>query len=138
MHTFFSTTCLTPCFQDHTNNFGHPAIRDLLHVFLYSRDNRLGNLQQEFGHHVPNGTLSLAATAVSSNSQFTLYYHVIQIRCILDGYKMYGKTKYPTFSGSLYHSKWHKFLVLIEQLEGHHVHGPKLDRMCREIARSGV
>ena len=48
------------------NNFGHPAIRELLHVFLYSRDNRLGNLrQEEFGHRVPNGMLALATTAVS-------------------------------------------------------------------------
>ena len=55
-------------FQDHTDNFGHPAIRELLHVFLYSCDNRLGNLQQEeFGHHVPNGMLALAATSVSLN-----------------------------------------------------------------------
>ena len=63
---------------------------------------------------------------------------VIQVRCILDGYKMYGKTKYPTFSGPLYHNKRNKFLTLIEQLEGHNVHGPKLDRMCCEIARSGM
>ena len=51
---------------------------------------------------------------------------------------MYGKAKYPTFSGPLYRNKRNKFLALIEQLEGHNVHGPKLDRMCREIARSGM
>ncbi|KIJ60716.1 hypothetical protein HYDPIDRAFT_31937 [Hydnomerulius pinastri MD-312] len=52
--------------KGHTNNFGHPAIQDLLHVFLYSRDTRIGNLHpEEFGRRVPNGTLSLGLTAVS-------------------------------------------------------------------------
>ena len=53
-------------FQNHTDNFGHPAIHELLHVFLYSRDNQLGNLrQEEFGRRVPNGMLALATTTVS-------------------------------------------------------------------------
>lgn len=66
MLVLFSTTWLIPPFQDHTDNFGHPAIRELLHVFLYSRDNRLGNIRhEEFGRRVPNGMLSLAMTAVS-------------------------------------------------------------------------
>ena len=52
--------------KDHTDNFGHPAIRELLHVFLYGCDNWIGNLRpEEFGRRIPNGTLSLATTAVS-------------------------------------------------------------------------
>ena len=110
-------------------------------MFLYSRNNRLGNLRhEEFGRRVPNGMLSLATTAVSILITGTPHYNIytIQVRCILDDYKIYGKTKYPTFSGPLYCSKWNKFLVLIQQLEAHNMHGPKLDRMCHEIARSGM
>ena len=130
--------------KDHTDNFGHPAIRELLHVFLYGRDNRIGNLRAaEFGHIIPNGTLSLAITAVSPTHEcacglIIFYSFVLQIRCILDGYKIYGKPKFPTFTRSNYRPKWNKFLDLIKQLEKDRVHGPKLDRMCREIAQSGM
>jgi Domain of unknown function (DUF6532) len=59
-------------YQGHTNNFGHPAVRDLLHVFLFGRDNRIGHLRPgEFGTRIPNTTLCLAVTAVSS--QFILF-----------------------------------------------------------------
>lgn len=58
-------------FQGHTNNFGHPAVRDLLHVFLYGRNSRIGNLRpDEFGTRIPNGTLCLAVTAVSSEQAY--------------------------------------------------------------------
>ena len=51
---------------------------------------------------------------------------------------MYGKPKFPTFTWSSYRPKWNKFLKLIDQLEKDHIHGPKHDQMCCEIARSGV
>jgi hypothetical protein len=53
-------------YQGHTNDFGHPAVRDLLHVFLFGHDNRIGNLRPaEFATRIPNGMLCLAVTAVS-------------------------------------------------------------------------
>lgn len=57
---------LTHVFQGHTNNFGHATIRELIHVFFFSRDNRIGNLRPaEFGTRIPNNTLTFAVTAVS-------------------------------------------------------------------------
>ncbi|KIM52518.1 hypothetical protein SCLCIDRAFT_32585 [Scleroderma citrinum Foug A] len=47
---------------------------------------------------------------------------ILQVRCILNGYR----------------PKWNKFLELIEQLEKDRVHSPKYDRMCHEIAHSGM
>ena len=59
------------------DNFGHPAIHELLHVFLYGCDNWIGNLcPEEFRCCVPNGTLSLAATVVSPK-----YNHIVHRPC---------------------------------------------------------
>jgi len=66
------------------------------------------------------------------------YVSVLQIWCILNGYKIYGKPKFPTFTWSGYRPKWNKFLELIEQLEKDRVHGPKHDCMYCEIACSGM
>lgn len=57
---------LTHALQGHSNNFGHSIIRELIHVFFFSRDNRIGNLRPaEFGTRIPNNTLTFAVTAVS-------------------------------------------------------------------------
>lgn len=65
-----NVSCPDLC-QGHSNNFGHPAIRELIHIFLFSRENRIGNLRPaEFGRRIPNNTLMLAVTAV-----LLFYYH---------------------------------------------------------------
>ncbi|KAH7918500.1 hypothetical protein BV22DRAFT_1134545 [Leucogyrophana mollusca] len=41
--------------EDHTNNFGHTAIRQLLHHFLFRADNQIGMLRKgESGKRIPN------------------------------------------------------------------------------------
>ena len=60
------TKSLSHRFQGHTMNFGHKALREVLYVFLFSRENRIGNQRPaEFGARIPNNTLTLAVTAVS-------------------------------------------------------------------------
>lgn len=62
----FSCSLAVDAFQGYTNNFGNPAIRELIHIFFFSRENRIGNLRpSEFGTRIPNNTLTLAVTAVS-------------------------------------------------------------------------
>lgn len=55
--------------QGHMNNFGHPAIHELIHVFIFGHDHRIGNLRLgEFGTRIPNNTLTLIVTVVSPAS----------------------------------------------------------------------
>jgi hypothetical protein len=51
---------------------------------------------------------------------------------------MNGKAKYPYFSRDNYVSKWRKYNDLILQLEGDEVHSQKLDKLCCEIAQTGM
>lgn len=51
---------------------------------------------------------------------------------------MYGKARFPNFSGELYRVKWSKFCELVKEVETHEVHGDKLDNLCCEIARTGM
>lgn len=50
---------------------------------------------------------------------------------------MNGKAKYAYFSRDNYLAKWRKYNELILQLEEHELHSGKLERLCRDIARTG-
>ena len=60
---------ITDSLQGHTNNFRHPAICELIHIFVFGCDNCISNLHLgEFRTWIPNNMLTLIVTAVSPTS----------------------------------------------------------------------
>jgi len=123
--------------QDHSNNFGHSAIHEPLHIFIFSCENHIGNLRPgKFRLHILNNTLTLAITAVSLKLCCT-----IQLALGLTHSWRYNAFSMGTrwmANWNFLISKWHKYNDLILKLKQNEVYSEKLEQLCCEIAHTDM
>ncbi|KAG9309408.1 hypothetical protein JVU11DRAFT_10659 [Chiua virens] len=109
-----------------TNNFAHPALKELVIKFFYTGSYRIVDKRpNQFHKSVPLVSVALAGAALN---------------CVLDGFAKNGASTLkmiPQFSGKEYRSTFQAMVKMLNEVLRHPYHGQKLRKQLNQWAQEG-